>query len=679
VKDFKARIRQALKNGALQEVLNANARRRQAGRVKAFESLPNPDQVRAEARAIRLTSIQRLEDLLDQFTKQLLAKGVFVHRAEDAAQARGILLEIATAHQAKLVVKSKSMVSEEIRMNPALESAGITVVETDLGEYIVQLRGEPPSHIITPALHLKRTEVAETFVNQLGMAYSTDVADLNQAAHDSLREIFIQADVGVSGANFGIAETGTLCLLTNEGNGRMVTTLPRVHIALMGVERVVASLQELSPLLELLPRSATGQSLTSYVSLLHGARQLGDTEGPEERHVILIDNGRTNMLQGPLEEALLCIRCGACLNACPVFQGIGGHAYASPYPGPIGSVISPGMWGVEAFGHLAKASTLCGICKEVCPVEIDLPRLLLELRREYQQRNTSARLQRYLVRLYAWVMTSPKRYTNARQLASLASRLLPKQKGWIRWAPIPLNAWTRTRDFPPFLNPRRSPNKLHADTLASPSAHFRDVPVKKDLEHSQMINKDEVLDWVNQCRAVDGEVIRCEETSLAQQIIRTLREQQARTILFPPEVGQTYPPLSDALREADIALIYPEIPESHTAEQRERVLRSLDEVPVGITCANLALANTGSIVLVNASKGSNLASLLPHLHIAILRAEDIYPDFVSWIKNCPVDSMNGTNVIITGPSRTADIEMTLTIGVHGPTRLMVFLVDQDRN
>jgi L-lactate dehydrogenase complex protein LldF len=677
VKDFKTRSRQALKNPNLQEVLKANAERRQASRVKAFESLAQADQVRAGARAVRLTSIQQLEHLLEQFTTQLQAKGVFVHRAQDNARAREILLEIATTHRARLVTKSKSMVSEEIRMNPALESAGITVVETDLGEYIVQLRGEHPSHIITPALHLKRAQVAETFANQLGMAYSTDVADLNQAAHNSLREVFIGADIGVSGVNFGIAETGTLCILSNEGNGRMVTTLPRVHIALMGVERIVASLQDLSPLLQLLPRSATGQSLTSYVSLLNGARQPGDSDGPEERHVILIDNGRTSLLQSPLEEALLCIRCGACLNACPVFQGIGGHAYASPYPGPIGSVLSPGMWGVEAFGHLAKASTLCGICKEVCPVEIDLPRMLLEVRREYQQRNPSTRLQRYLIRLYTWVMTSTKRYIFARQLASLASRLLPREKGWARWAPIPLNAWTRTRDFPPFQDPRRSHIELQAEALPSPSAQPRGVPEKKHLEVGQTKNKNEVLEWVNQCRAVDGEVIPCKETDLALKLIETLREQHAQAILFSPDVGQAYPTLTDALRAAKIDLIHPGIPDNHPADQREHVLRSLDDIPAGITCVNAALAETGSIILSNASRGSNLASLLPQFHIALLRVEDIYQDFASWIANRPADSTDGTTVIITGPSRTADIELTLTIGVHGPARLMIFLVNEE--
>jgi L-lactate dehydrogenase complex protein LldF len=677
VKDFKARSRQALKNSNLQEVLKANAERRQAGRAKAFESLSQADQVRAEARAVRLASIRQLEDLLEQFTSQLQAKGVYVHRAEDTARAREILLEIATTHQARLIAKSKSMVSEEIKMNPALESAGLTVVETDLGEYIVQLRGEHPSHIITPALHLKRTQVAETFVDQLGMAYSTDVADLNQAAHNSLRDIFIGADIGVSGVNFGIAETGTLCMLTNEGNGRMVTTLPRVHIALMGVERIVANLRELSPLLKLLSRSATGQSLTSYVSLLNGARQPDDIDGPVERHVILIDNGRTSLLQSPLEEALLCIRCGACLNACPVFQGIGGHAYASPYPGPIGSVISPGMWGVEAFGHLAKASTLCGICKEVCPVEIDLPRLLLEVRREYQQHNPSTRLQRYLICLYTWVMISPKRYIFARQLASLASRLLPREMGWNRWAPIPLNAWTRTRNLPPFQDPRRSPIKLQAEALPSPSAHPPGVPEKKHLEDSQPTNQNELLEWVNQCRAVDGEVILCKEKDLSQQVVGTLREQHARAILFSPEVGQAYPTLTAALREANIDLIHPGVPDSTSAEQREHVLRSLDDIPVGITCVNAALAETGSVILSNASRGSNLASLLPEFHIALLRVEDIYQDFASWIDKRPTDSMDGTTVIITGPSRTADIELTLTIGVHGPARLMIFLVNED--
>ncbi len=278
------------------------------------------------------------------------------------------------------------MVSEEIDFNHALEAAGIQVVETDLGEYIVQLRGERPSHILTPAVHLRRGQVGQLFHDKLGTPYTEDIPEMVATARRVLREVFLTADIGVSGVNFGVAETGTLCLVTNEGNGRMVTSLPPVHVALMGIERLVPTLDDLALFLSLLPRSGTGQKLSVYTSLIHAPKRLTDVDGPPERHLILVDNGRSAMRNSPLAESLYCIRCGACLNACPVFREIGGHAYIgldgsiAPYPGPIGSVVSPGLLGCGNFGQLAQASSLCGACQEACPVDINLPELLLRVR-----------------------------------------------------------------------------------------------------------------------------------------------------------------------------------------------------------------------------------------------------------------------------------------------------------
>jgi len=265
------------------------------------------------------------------------------------------------------------MVSEEIEFNHALEAAGHRVVETDLGEYIVQLRNEKPSHIITPAVHLRRNDVGELFAEKLGIPYTEDIPTLTNTARKVLREVFLTADIGFSGVNFGVAETGTLTIVTNEGNGRMVTTLPPVHIALMGMERIVPSLDDLALMLSLLPRSATGQKISVYTQLIQ--RPLPG----QQRHIVLLDNGRSRLRNSPLHESLFCIRCGACLNACPVFRELGGHAYGSVYPGPIGSVISAGLFGPE-HAPLAQASSLCGACKEACPVDIDLPKLLLRVR-----------------------------------------------------------------------------------------------------------------------------------------------------------------------------------------------------------------------------------------------------------------------------------------------------------
>jgi len=384
---FRSHIRESLNNPTLQSALDNNAERRMGARPTAFASLPEDLQtMRQRARLVRADVIANLPGYLEQFIASCQANGILVHRATDASQAVQIFLDIARQHGAKLVSKSKTMVGEEIHFNPALEQAGLRVVETDLGEYIVQLRGELPSHIITPAVHLTRADVGRLFEEKLGLPYTDEIPVLTTAARRVLRQTFLDTDIGVSGVNFGVAETGTLVVVTNEGNGRMVTTLPPVHVALMGAERLLPTLADLALLLYLLPRSATGQKLSVYTSLIHGPRRDDELDGPHERHIILLDNGRLALRGTPLEEALYCIRCGACLNACPVFREIGGHAYVgihgagTPYPGPIGSVISPALFGIDEFGHLARASSLCGACKENCPVDIDLPKLLLRIR-----------------------------------------------------------------------------------------------------------------------------------------------------------------------------------------------------------------------------------------------------------------------------------------------------------
>ncbi len=380
---FQQSVRRALSNPVLQEALDNNAARRKAGARRANATLDDPVAVRQHARAIRQTVLDNWDPMLTTFIESCQANGIVVLQAASAEQACAHVLDIARRHNVRLVAKAKSMVSEEIHLNPYLERAGLKVVETDLGEFIVQLRGEPPAHIITPALHLRRQEVGRTFADHLGMPYTDDVSAMTAVARRTLRQIFLTADMGISGVNLAAADTGTLCLVTNEGNGRMVTTLPPVHVALMGIERLVPTIEDLALILQLLPRNATGQILTSYVTLIQGPGSLSIADGSQHRYLILIDNGRRAMHGTPLDEALMCIRCGACLNNCPVFQELGGHAYGSAYPGPIGSVVSPGLFGIAAFGHLAKASTLCGACKEACPIGIDIPRMLLQVRHEY--------------------------------------------------------------------------------------------------------------------------------------------------------------------------------------------------------------------------------------------------------------------------------------------------------
>jgi L-lactate dehydrogenase complex protein LldF len=372
-----------------------------------------------------------------------------VHWASDGAAACDIVREIAARNGVSKIVKSKSMVTEEIHLNRALAAAGMQVVETDLGEYIIQLAGEPPSHIIAPVVHKTREQIGRLFHEKLGVPYTDDTQQLAAIARRVLRQAFLEADMGISGVNFGVASTGSITLVTNEGNGRMVTSLPRIHVAVMGIERLVPTPADLALVLQLLARSASGQKISVYTSMLTGPRRPGDSDGPEELHVVLLDNGRSRILASDLAEILTCIRCGACLNVCPVYKSIGGHAYDSTYSGPMGSVLSPLFGGLARYGDLPHASTLCGACREACPVRIDLPGLLLKLRHDTVAAGQSQPWLRVAMPLYAQVARHPRLYRWSGKLASLATRLLSR-KGWLRRLPPPLDAWTHGRDFPAF-------------------------------------------------------------------------------------------------------------------------------------------------------------------------------------------------------------------------------------
>jgi L-lactate dehydrogenase complex protein LldF len=454
---FEARIASALANPTLQIALDRNHERRVVGREQAFAALPEAEATRDRGRAIRIETLRQLDKYLEQFAANVERHGGEVHWAADAAEARRIVLGLIRAAEARrpagregplLVAKGKSMVSEEIGLNHTLEAEGMRVVETDLGEFIVQLRGEPPAHLITPAVHLRREDVAALFTERFGMAPTLDVAQMTAVARAELRRVFFGADVGITGVNFGVAETGTLALVSNEGNGRLCTTLPRVHIALMGLERLVPTMADLEVMMRLLPRSATSQKLSTYLSLLTGPRRAGEADGPQELHVVLVDNGRTRMLGGQLAEALLCIRCGACLNVCPVFSEIGGHAYGSTYSGPIGAVVSAGLFGSE-FSQLANASTLCGACRDICPVRIDIPRMLLAVRAEHVAAGQPPGWVKLGLRAWGRVMARPGLYRWAQRAAALGTRFLGGGD-WLKRLPPPLNAWTARRDFPPF-------------------------------------------------------------------------------------------------------------------------------------------------------------------------------------------------------------------------------------
>ena len=416
-------------------------------RDRAASEFPFFEDIRDRARRIRLDSLSNLDELLARFADEVTATGGHIHWAADAAEANQIVQEILEATNSKKIVKSKSMVTEEIELNHHLEGVGMDVVETDLGEFIVQLAEDEPSHIIAPVLHMTAGDVGKVFEEKLGVDYTDDPFELNAIARAHLRKVFLEADAGISGANIAVADSGSIVLVTNEGNGRLTTTAPRVHIALMGMERIVPSWPDAAIVLETLARSATGQRLSVYTNVVSGPRREEDPDGPDEVHIVILDNGRSQILGGTTAEILACIRCGACLNACPVFRTAGGHAYGTVYSGPVGSVVTPGLHGLEPWWELPYASTLCGACEEVCPIRIQIPSMLLELRRQAAEGgHLPSWLERGMKR-YTATASEPKKWSRAKKWSARLSGLI-SSKGWIRRLPGPGRGWTDSRDFP---------------------------------------------------------------------------------------------------------------------------------------------------------------------------------------------------------------------------------------
>ncbi len=663
---FRNRIRQSLADENLQIALDNNAQRRRDGRLAAFASLPDHQERRQRAHAIKADVIAHLDEYLAQFVANVEKNGIAVLRAKDAKEAIRIVLEIAQKQTTKnknlrpsaksadniLVAKSKSMVSEEINLNHALEANGIHVVETDLGEYIVQLRGERPSHIITPAVHLRRGDVGKLFEEKLGLPYTEDIPVLTSTARQVLREVFLTADIGVSGVNFGVVESGTLCIVTNEGNGRMVTTLPPVHIALMGIERLVPTLDDLALFLSLLPRSATGQKLSVYTSLINAPSP------SQTRHLILLDNGRSALRNSPLAESLYCIRCGACLNACPVFRELGGHAYGSIYPGPIGSVISGALVDPQ-FDYLAQASSLCGACREACPVDIDLPGMLLRVRAgetpKTQKTNNekqkegkgipaSVKLGLRGFRFAAW---TSRLFAFFQTLGSLLSRVYSPRRAWMR---IPAwTGWGYSKDFPrlaerPFRARWKNIEQVISGEGNPGVSQAGEPPSPEPLVTQSLITR-----FTDELAALGGKIYLVKEKDLPNKLADLLASRNIERVCV----------------DAAGAKFVSRISSTHEPDPTVRC---------GVTGATCGIAETGSLLLTSGGGQTLTASLLHEIHVAVLRTSQILPTLAEALRR-PEVPRAAAGVIVTGPSRTADIEMTLTIGVHGPGELHVFLID----
>ncbi len=444
--DFEKNAEAALHDPFLQGALHtAMVRFRDLRRV-VVEEVSDWEELRQHAHEVKIHALANLGRYLVELEEKVTAAGGVVHWARTADEATTTIVDLARRHRAWTIVKSKSMTTEEIDLNQSLHAAGAQVTETDLGEYLLQLAGDHPAHFVAPAVHKSKAAIAALLAEKLGVPLTNDAAQMTRVARSALRQRFLQADMGISGVNFAVAETGTIVIVENEGNARLTTTLPRVHVALMGIEKVIPRLADLAVFLTLLPRSATGQRMTSYVSFITGPRRSGEVDGPEEFHLVIMDNGRSSIHADPvMRESLACIRCGACLNVCPVFERTGGHAYGSVYSGPIGAVITPLYRGLDVAGDLPFASSLCGACGEVCPVKIDLPRLLLELRARVVQRRGAPWGEQVFVRGWTAAMASPRRLRIAGRVARFLHRLAA---GRLIPLPHPFSTWAEARDLP---------------------------------------------------------------------------------------------------------------------------------------------------------------------------------------------------------------------------------------
>ncbi len=471
---FKSRASSALDNAVLQDNLRRfGTTGLPAMRAKAVEAYGAGEfeRLRDAAQAIRQRVIANLDVWIERFQREAEKRGATVLFAETAEEASRLVIEVCRQHGLTKAIKSKSMVSEEAGLNDALAAAGVTPVETDLGEYIIQLAGEPPSHIIAPAVHKSKDEVSDLFESHHGTPRKTDTPAMTQEAREILRKHFLSADLGISGGNFLIAETGSGVIVTNEGNGRMVTTLPRVHVCVTGIEKVVPTLEDVSTLLRVLTRSATGQAISNYVSLFTGPRGENDTEGPEHMVFVLVDGGRSSLLGGELEDMLRCIRCGACMNHCPVYQAVGGHAYGWVYPGPMGSVLTPAFTGIENSTDLPQAATLCGACSVVCPVKIPLPDLLRTLREKQVDRGLRPWGERAGLRAWSWLAQRPALYAFASRIGARALRGLANREGMIAWIPF-ASGWMKAKNGGRFMPAPagKTFRELHAERVRAERA-----------------------------------------------------------------------------------------------------------------------------------------------------------------------------------------------------------------
>lgn len=683
-----------LADSQLRANLHHATRTIRAKRGGVVAELADWEELRAAGAAIKDRALLSLDAQLERLEAEVARRGGVVHWARDGAEANRIVCDIARSHGVDEVVKVKSIATDEIELNEALAAVGVAAIETDLAELIIQLGDDVQSHILVPAIHRNRAEIRELFLRELDVdELGPEPAALAEAARAHLRRKFLAARMGISGANFAVAETGTVCVVESEGNGRMCTTLPEVLVTVMGVEKLVAEWADMEAMLQLLPRSSTGERMNPYTSFWSGVRP-GD--GPREFHLVLLDNGRTDALADDVgRQALRCIRCSACLNVCPVYSRVGGHAYGSVYPGPIGAILTPQLAGVENAPSLPFASSLCGACGDVCPVKIEIPKLLVHLRAKSVESRPRLEPERVAMAGLYRVFRSRRAYEGAQKAGRVAQKPL-EHDGVISRGVGPLAAWTNVRDLPaipdqtfrewwrersgespttfraPHSLPSRPARPTHkvvetgstrevvlarvraAIGEAGPPLVPRDYRRVDDASHAAVVERFE-----QRAGDYNASVRRVEASELREALRAACREQGARRIGVPVDLPEAW--LPDGVEAVPDESLSP---------------RELDELDGALTGCALAIAETGTMVLDGGpGQGRRALTLVPDLHVCVVDARSIValvPEAVERL--APAVGEGRPLTFVSGPSATSDIELSRVEGVHGPRRLEILVV-----
>jgi L-lactate dehydrogenase complex protein LldF len=712
VSGFPAAAREALDDSQLRANLARATSTIRDKRARVVDELPDWEELRAAGVGIKDSALLRLDSMLEQLESSVTAAGGMVHWARDAAEACSVVAAVARSHGVDEVVKVKSIATDEIGLNEGLAAAGVLAVETDLAELIIQLDGDFPSHILVPAIHRNRAEIRTIFRRELGLDdLSDDPAALAEAARLHLRAKFLSARMGVSGANFGVAETGSVCVFESEGNGRMCTTLPEVLVTVMGVEKVIPSWRDMEVFLQLLPRSSTGERLNPYTSVWSGV----GPDGPSEFHLVLIDNGRVQTLADEVgRQALRCIRCSACLNVCPVYSRVGGHAYGSVYPGPIGAILTPQLRGIEEAPSLPYASSLCGACGDVCPVKIEIPRLLTHLRaREVAARRRLDPEKLTMLALFH-TFSSRERYERAQKLVRTAARPLARGRSTIARAPGPLAGWTMSRDLPTpapetfreWWRRTRRPSDPPRGTVSPLTAHTAvkvdtvdggaagsgggaradilhrirqslrgatpgDVPRNYRTEDPR--ERDEIVDlFAERVAEYRATVHRAGEAEVGETVARIAKAAGAESLGIPADLPEEWRPGG----EESVAGGGAGTGQIELVEDAPLSVPELDALDGALTGCAVAIAEVGAFVLDGGpGQGRRALSLVPDLHICVVREDQVVglvPEAVAVLEASLTSGRALT--FVAGPSATSDIELDRVEGVHGPRTLHVVVL-----